>query len=420
MKVFQRRLKYVATVNDETLAEDTPAEFELQYVDISNVDSSGNIVELATYTFADAPSRARRRVRDGDVIISTVRTYLQAIAHITKPPDNLIVSTGFAVIRPRPHVFDAQYCKYALRESGFLAEVERRSVGISYPAINASDLAAIPVHLHPLPQQRAIACYLEREITRLDQLIIAKKELLNVLAEKRRGMVACAVLRGLDLDIRRRDSDIPWLGEIPAHWESKRAKWLFTERDERSSEGDEQLLSLRMERGLVPHNEVSDKSIPSQDLIGYKRVRKGQIVINRMRAASGLIAVSPQDGIVSPDYAVFECDLHVDQNYYIHLFKTDLLQAVFRSESKGLGTGSSGFLRLYSENFLSLWFPYPPLEEQREIVTYVENEIFKWDALKSGAECTISLLKERRASLITAAVTGKIPLKQKGVQHEDT
>jgi len=115
--VAKRKLKYVATINDEALGEDTDADFEMRYIDISNVDSSGKINEFATYRFKDAPSRARRRVRDGDVIISTVRTYLQAIAQIIQPPANLIVSTGYAVIHPRPEHFDTRYCKYALRES---------------------------------------------------------------------------------------------------------------------------------------------------------------------------------------------------------------------------------------------------------------------------------------------------------------
>jgi len=88
--VQRRRLKYAATINDEALAEETDADYELQYVDIGNVDSSGTIHEIAAYRFEDAPSRARRRVRDGDVIISCVRTYLQAISPIRDPPDNLI------------------------------------------------------------------------------------------------------------------------------------------------------------------------------------------------------------------------------------------------------------------------------------------------------------------------------------------
>ncbi|GIX39126.1 MAG: hypothetical protein KatS3mg128_0175 [Silanimonas sp.] len=97
---LERRLKYAATINDEALSESTDADFELAYIDIGNVDSQGRVHDIVNYRFEDAPSRARRIVRNGDVIISTVRTYLQAIAPIENPPDNLIVSTGFAVVRP--------------------------------------------------------------------------------------------------------------------------------------------------------------------------------------------------------------------------------------------------------------------------------------------------------------------------------
>ncbi len=408
MTSAQKRLKYVATINDEALAEDTDADFEMQYVDISNVDSSGAIRDLATYRFEDAPSRARRRVRDGDVIISTVRTYLQAIAQIRQPPANLVVSTGFAVVRPGPDSFDAQYCKYALREPEFLAEVECRSVGVSYPAINASDLASIPVHIHEVNQQRAIANYLDRETARLDALVAAKERVLGLLAEKRRALITRAVTRGLDPRAPLRDSGIPWLGEIPAHWELKRAKWLFWERDQRSTTGEEVLLSLRMERGLVPHNDVSVKQTQPDELVGYKKVSTGEIVVNRMRAASGLVAIAPQDGLVSPDYAVFRVSRAANAEYYTHLFKTELMQAVFRSESTGLGTGSSGFLRLYSESFLSLWLPYPPPLEQSAILAHIEDELTKVDAVDSATERTVTLLKERRAALIAAAVTGQI------------
>lgn len=226
--VQRLRLKYAATINDDVLGEETESDYELQYVDIGNVDSSGTIDEIVTYRFADAPSRARRRVRDGDVVVSCVRTYLQAIAPIQTPPKNLIVSTGFAVVRPRGDVFDAGYCKYALREPASLAEVEMPSVGVSYPAINASDLADIAVYLPPVHRQCSIADFLDRETTLLDALMAAKERLLEILVEKRRALITRALTRGLDPDVPLRDSGNLSLGEIPKHWKATRLKF-FTE-----------------------------------------------------------------------------------------------------------------------------------------------------------------------------------------------
>src|SRR5579864_173529 len=95
-----KRLKHLATLNPESLMEDTAPTREMVYVDIGGVDSLGRIFEREQLTFATAPSRARRLVRDGDVIVSTVRTYLRAIAPISDPEPGMVVSTGFAVVRP--------------------------------------------------------------------------------------------------------------------------------------------------------------------------------------------------------------------------------------------------------------------------------------------------------------------------------
>ncbi|MHB1897345.1 MAG: restriction endonuclease subunit S domain-containing protein [Metallibacterium sp.] len=405
-----RRLKYAATINDEALSESTDSDFELAYIDIGNVDSQGRVHDIVNFRFEDAPSRARRIVRDGDVIISTVRTYLQAIAPVENPPENLIVSTGFAVVRPS-NVLDHRFCKYALRANRFLWEVESRSTGVSYPAINASDLGDIKVSLPEVGAQRLIANYLDRETARIDGLIAEKERMLALLEEKRAALISRVVTRGINPDVTFKPSGLEWLDEIPAHWQEPRAKGLFREVDRRTETGEETLLSLRMGKGLVPHNEVSEKLLEASDVTGFKKIEPGQMVVNRMRAASGLIAVATESGLVSPDYAVFDVvDQDLSIEYFLELFKTSLLQAVFRSSSKGLGTGEQGFLRLYTDAFLSLHFPYPPVAEQRAVASFIEQQRSEMLQMENLLGRSIDLAKERRAALISAAVTGQIPL----------
>lgn len=401
----QRKLKYIATINDEALGEDTAADFEIQYVDIGNVDSSGSIGELATYRFEEAPSRARRRVRDGDVIISTVRTYLQAIAQISRPPANLIASTGFAVVRPHPDDFDTRYCKYALREPAFLAEVEKRSVGVSYPAINASDLASIPIHVHPLPQQRAIAHYLDHETARLDALVAAKERVLELLAEKRRALITRAVTRGLNPYAPLRDSGIPWLGEIPAHWEIERARWLFRERDFRSETGDEELLTVSHITGVTPRAEKDVNMFEAETNEGYKLCEPGDLVINTLWAWMGAMGVAPIKGIVSPAYNVYEPGPRLSPAYIDALVRLPVFAQEVTRYSKGVW---SSRLRLYPEGFFEVYLPVPPLDEQCVVVEQIAREVAKLDSVRVATERTVALLKERRSALITAVVTGQI------------
>ena len=196
----RRRLKYTASINDDVLGEDTKHDYELKYVDIGNVYSSGSVQDPVAYQFKDAPSRARRRVRDGDIIVSSVRTYLQAIASIQNPPENLIVSTGFVVVRPLLEFLDSRFAKYTLREPSFLAEIQKRSVGISYPAIKQSELADISIPLPPLPEQRAIADFLDKETGLLDTVASKIEDAVTLLKERRTALISAAVSGRIDME----------------------------------------------------------------------------------------------------------------------------------------------------------------------------------------------------------------------------
>jgi type I restriction enzyme S subunit len=401
------RLKYAASLNDEALEEATDPDFELRYVDIGNVDSDGTIHGIADYRFEAAPSRARRKVRHGDVIVSCVRTYLQAIAHVENPPDNLIVSTGFAVVRPRPGQMDAGFCKYALREPEFLHEVVARSVGVSYPAINSSDLADIEIPVPPLLLQPVIADYLDRETARLDALVAAKERLLDLLAEKRRALITRAVTRGLNPAAYLRDSGQSWLGDIPSHWEVIRIAFLFSERDERG-ESDLPLLEVSINSGVI-EREFSDEQIESvaADFNTYKVARKGDVVFNKMRMWQGAVGIAPTNGLVSPDYTVAAATLKVLPEFAGQLFRIEAFSAECARHSHGIVWDR---LRIYWDGFRDIYLGLPPLIEQRAIVAHIAAETAKLDALRTAAERSIALLRERRAALIAAAVTGKLSI----------
>lgn len=405
-----RRLKYAATVNDEALADGVDPDFTLQYVDIGDVDSEGRINGMTPYRFEKAPSRARRIVKNGDVIVSTVRTYLQAIAPIQHPPNNLIVSTGFAVVRPRPEVMDTSFCQYALRDPAFLAEVEMRSVGVSYPAINASELGDIRIHLCPVPEQRAIGSFLDSELARLDELIAAKNRWLELLAEKRQALITHAVTRGINPKAPLRDSGIPWLGEVPAHWLVERSKWLLKERDERSADDGGELLTVSHLTGVTPRSEKDVNMFEAETTEGYKICRRGDLAINTLWAWMGAMGVSPCDGIVSPAYNVYMLGPLLRGAYVDALVRMPRFAQEVIRYSKGVW---SSRLRLYPEGLFEVWLPAPPLEEQDAIVAHIAKETAKLDALRAAAENSIALLKERRGALISAAVTGKLRVSAK-------
>ena len=408
--VSRRRLKYLATVNDESLDENTDSDFEIQYIDISNVDSSGHIDGLASYHFEDAPSRARRRVRNGDVIISTVRTYLQAITQIDNPPDNLIVSTGFAVVRPLCKEFDTNYCRFALRDPIFLAEVEKRSVGVNYPTINASDLANIPVYVHSLPQQRVLADYLDRETARLDALVAAKERVLGLLAEKRRALITHAVTRGLNPNAPFRDSGIPWLDEIPAHWETQK----FT-RAVSIIEGQVDPESAPyVHWPLIAPNHIESgtgrllyqETAADQGAISGKYLcRKDDVIYSKIRPALRKATLAQEDSLCSADMYSLRTENRLQPQYLLFFLLSEPFSIWATLESARVAMP-----KINREALNNIKILVPPHAEQHEIVSFILTRTSQIDELRTATEHTITLLKERRSALIAAAVTGQIDI----------
>lgn len=162
-----KRLKDVVECNAKSLGENTPKDSIIKYVEISDVYHVHGINNIQSLMFGEAPSRARRITQKGDIIISTVRTYLKAIAKIED--DDIIVSTGFAVLHPTK--CNGEYLAYYILSESFINRVEMLSKGTSYPAINASDLVSINVLIPPLPEQRAIATYLDDKCAKIDTIV---------------------------------------------------------------------------------------------------------------------------------------------------------------------------------------------------------------------------------------------------------
>jgi len=194
-----KRLKNICHINPETLKETTASDFEMHYIDISNVQDVTGIFQPQEMIFEEAPSRARRVVRPGDTIISTVRTYLKAVAFFEDAPDNLIVSTGFAVLRPYSSILP-KYLYVLVRCQQFIESVVANSVGVAYPAINPSELSALPIWL-PLAsgQQEAIINFLDRETTKIDNLCVKIREGINYLQEYRTALISAAVTGKIDV-----------------------------------------------------------------------------------------------------------------------------------------------------------------------------------------------------------------------------
>jgi type I restriction enzyme, S subunit len=282
------------------------------------------------------------------------------------------------------------------------------SVSAAQPGLAAEAISQLRIPFPPIKEQRAIAEYLDRETKRLDELVRAKEGLLELVAEKRRALITRAVTRGLNPKSPLRDSGVEWLGAIPEEWATRRVKYLFSLiTDAAPEDNDFELLALYTDIGVKPRKELEARGNNSTTTDNYWIVKSGDLVVNKLLAWMGAFGVSEYEGVTSPAYDILRGNAEVEPMYYHHLFRCGICFPEFRRRSYGI---MDMRLRLYFERFGDMPVPFPPLAEQRAIVAYIATETAKLDALRSSAERTIRLLKERRSALISAAVTGKITI----------
>lgn len=259
--------------------------------------------------------------------------------------------------------------------------------------------------LPPLVVQSHISDYLDAETSQIDALVAEKERMLSLLEEKRAALVSRAVTRGLNPGVPLKSSGLDWLGDIPAHWGVQRAKQLFALRDERSETGDEELLTVSHITGVTPRSEKEVFMFKAEDMTGYKLCYPGDLVVNTLWAWMGAMGVTSQHGIISPDYHVYVPSGALRPAYVEALCRSKPFVAEVVRHSKGVW---SSRLRLYPEAFFDMRLPVPPLDEQDTIVAALVQERARTAKLESSLRRSISLLKERRSALITAAVTGQL------------
>ena len=408
-------IKAVASYNDEVLTDATAADYEIEYIEISDVEAGKGLTGTSSFLFSDAPSRARRRVRLGDVLVSTVRTYLKAIAPITDPLENWVASTGFVVVRPR--LIQSGYIGYALQDSGFIGEVIARSVGVSYPAINASDLVSIKVTVPPSAEQAAIATFLDRETAKIDALVEEQQRLIDLLKEKRQAVISHAVTKGLDPSVPMKDSGVEWLGKVPAHWTVRPLKYIAsfqsggTPSKERADFWD----------GEIPWASAKDlKSDSISDTIDHLSstavecgaatlMPKGVVLVlvrGMMLARTFPVCETTVPMAINQDLKAVTGRQGVENSYLAWLFRGSSQETLNRLDEAGHGTKA-----LRMEAWLSLPLPVPPQPEQAQIAKFVAKGVAQLDTLAEQGLAAIALLQARRSALISAAVTGKIDVR---------
>jgi len=316
------------------------------------------------------------------------------------------VGGDIIVLRPGPNV-DSHFLGYALESTPAVAQKSQMGHGITVMHIYSSALKYLRLHVPPLTAQKAIAGFLDRKTAAIDALIDKKQKLLDLLAEKRAALINQAVTRGLAPNVPMKDSGIPWIGEIPAHWEIRKV-WTQLRPVKVQGHPHLQMLSVYREHGVVPKDSRDDNhNRDGKDLAVYQVVQPGQLVMNKMKAWQGSIAASEHQGLVSPDYMVLD-RIGQTSPRYLHFL---LRSARYIAEYKRLAYGvRPSQWRLMFNEFRDVPLVLPPLAEQDHLSEAVGAITATARRAQAGIDLQLERLQEYRQALITAAVTGQLDI----------
>lgn len=420
-----KRLKHLATYNDEVLAESTGESTEIDYVEISGVSLSRGIEEIERMTFGQAPSRARRKVRSGDILISTVRPNLRAITKVTEASPGLVASTGFCVVRPNGDV-DNGFLGWAAQSELFVSQVVARSVGVSYPAINSSDLVTIKVPLPPLDTQHQIVKFLDEKTACIDALIEKKRKLLKRLAEKRQALITRAVTKGLNPDasepadekvnVAEGGGGVNLLAQIPKSWvrtnvghycDVQLGKMLQSDPLSESDELKPYLRAINIgAKGQVDLNHQFSMWIRPQETERF-RLKQEDILVSEGGDA-GRTAIFDVDGEYYFQNAINRVRPGRNNKIIpalIYYWFTFLKISGYVEMICNVAT----IPHFTAEKVKASPLALPPLDTQHQIAKFLDEKTAEIDEVRMQILNSIELLYEYRSALITAAVTGQLP-----------
>ena len=404
----------VSNVDKHASEDEIPVRL-CNYVDVYYNDHiDGNLPYMkatASHTEVD-----RFRLKRNDVVItkdSEAWNDIAVPALVTDAPHDLICGYHLAILRPS-HAILGAYLVRALQTQQIAQQLHVEAQGITRYGLTHDDVLSVRIPLPPIDEQSAIVRYLDHADELINCYISAKERLIALLEEQRQAVVHKAITRGINPNLPFKPSGVPWLGDVPAHWDVRRAKYLYSESDERSFSGAEELMSVSHITGVTPRKQNVTMFLAETNE-GHKLCSPGDIVVNTMWAYMAALGVARQRGLVSPSYGVYRPrGAHLmDPEYVDLLIRTEHYRTEYNRRSTGI---TASRLRLYSDDFLDIPLLRPPRDEQAAIVKYLAQATADIETVIHYTRRQIDLTHEYRTRMIADVVTGQLDVRDTVVE----
>ncbi len=358
-------------------------------------------------------------VVDGDLVTNKMKTWQGSIA----------VSSLRGIVSPAYYVYtklhngNDAYLHHLLRSAPYITGYQSISKGIRVGQwdLEADKFRLFPILVPPRQEQDAIVEHLERATTRIDALAAKKTRFIELLREKRQAMITHAVTKGLDHSVPMRDSGVQWFGKVPAHWSIPKLRHIASVQTGlalgKNLSGPDvisvpYLRVANVQDGYLKLEDVASVNILRGDLARY-RLQPDDVLMNEGgdndKLGRGHIWRGEVENCVHQNH-VFAIRPHGVSSEWLNAYKgSAAAQSFFTFRSKQ----TTNLASISSSNLLDLPVPRPPEDEQTEILSHLDRVTTRIDALIAKTQRSIELLREHRAALITAAVTGRIDLRPK-------
>lgn len=403
-------MKFAAPLRNERMSASSD---HADYLGLENIESwTGRIIEgeSKAHDTSNDDAGLANVFKEGDVLFGKLRPYL---AKACQAPRAGVCSTELLVMRPAEYLHP-RFLLYALLTPDFVGAVDASTFGAKMPRANWDFIGSLEICFPPFEDQAIIAAYLDRETARIDALIAEKERMLALLEEKRAALISRVVTRGLDPNAPLKPSGLEWLNQMPAHWDTCQLKRTWASSDYGLSESirDEGDIAVLRMSCIVDGRVDALKSGMIAEVDSHLLLRRSDLLFNRTNsldqiAKVGLVDFDPDEPLTFASYLVrIRANHRAMPQYLVALLNCSLFLEFARKNA----IPAIGQANLSPTRYGEIHIPLPPMTEQHEIVAFLERDAETSTPVRDHMRSSISLLKERRAALITAAVTGRIPL----------
>lgn len=343
-------------------------------------------------------------IKPGDIVIRTTDLQNdQTSLRVGYAKDKGMITSAYLGLRCHPEI-NPEYVFRLLESFDALKVFYGMGSGLRQN-IDFWDFKRLPVPLPPRDEQDRIVAFLDQKTTEIDAAIAKKERLIELLCEQKELLVSQAVLAGLNSGASTKPCEIDGIGEIPSHWGVVANRHLFREKAKKYKGEDLPPLSLSQKDGLVPTDEMKERSLKTSSYEHFRICRAGDLVLNRFKAHLGVFFAAKQDGVVTFHYGIYTPERGVSSRYFELLFHTNAFRAIYAGASNGM---TVGLQNLSNQNFYDVKSIFPPFGEQIEIVNHVIDLEVRYAALILSIDRELASLRELKKLVVANAVTGQI------------